>query len=409
MPMRKSEGEGSRPWPWRLTGNPHLGIARRHGRNSSPSRLEIKERAPPAVSDGTPAAEAAGEGARLTAGAGKSTEGNLNQCQPIVVTGDSCINPAMKRRSLLLMAVLIGLSPIAIAEANQQRDLRNDTGAPIVVTGERPTREQARERATTFVRQVGVARGDIAAARWADRICPRVLGIAQAYSAIVEARMRQIAEAAGMRVAPPGCRTNITVSFVGDAAALMRDINERSPTRLNEVPRGERAAMLNGAAPIRWWYLTEIRSRHQMRNAPQSVETRAGESASTSSVTSSTLDVEALSQYSSSLISTQGARAIVDANVVIDLDGAEGQSLQAVAAYAAFVAYSEVHPSSPPPAGSILGMFGPETGLRGLTDWDMAFLRALYQLPLDREARRHRGLLVRDMVNYQMTQGDPGS
>jgi hypothetical protein len=31
----------------------------------------------------------------------------------------------------------------------------------------------------------------------------------------------------------------------------------------------------------------------------------------------------------------------------------------------------------------------------------MAFLRALYNLPLDREARRHRGMLVRDMVSFQ--------
>lgn len=315
----------------------------------------------------------------------------------------------MKPRSLLIAAVFSGLPLTAVAQANQQRDLRNDTEAPIVVTGVRPTREQARERATTFVRQIGVARGDVAAARWGDRVCPRVVGIAQAYSQIVEARMRQIAEAAGVAVAPAGCRPNITVSFVGDAAALVREIDQRSPTRLSEVPRGERAAMLNGDAPVRWWYRTETRSRHQMRNAPQSVTTATDSGGAGQSVTSSTLDVESLSQYSSSLISTQGARAIVDANVVIDLDGAEGRSLQAVAAYAAFVAFSEVHRSDPPPAGSILGLFSPESDARGLTDWDMAFLRALYQLPLDREARRHRGLLVRDMINHQMAPGAPGS
>ena len=101
------------------------------------------------------------------------------------------------------------------------------------------------------------------------------------------------------------------------------------------------------------------------------------------------------------MISTFGVRTIVDANVVVDLDRAEGRSLQAVAAYAAFVAFAEVRPSEPPPAGSILGMFRDEQQARGLTDWDMAFLRALYQIPLDRRARRHRGMLVRDMVAFQ--------
>jgi hypothetical protein len=46
-------------------------------------------------------------------------------------------------------------------------------------------------------------------------------------------------------------------------------------------------------------------------------------------------------------------------------------------------------------------MFGAEPQADALTDWDMAFLRSLYQIPLDRNARRHRGMLVRDMVNFQ--------
>ncbi|MGE0178723.1 MAG: hypothetical protein AB7O91_02745 [Sphingomonas sp.] len=310
----------------------------------------------------------------------------------------------MRRCSTVFLAAVLGPALIGPAEANLQlRDLRNDTAAPIVVTGERPTRAQARARAASFVREVGIARGDTAAARWTDPVCPRVLGIAQPYSGIVEERMREIARAAGMLVAPAGCRTNVSVSFVGDAAGLMREIDRRSPTRLQEVPRNERDAMLNGDAPVRWWYLTETRSRHRMRNAAQSVRTQqgGGGTGGRSQESSPTMELESLSEYNSSIISTFGARTIIDANVVVDLDRAEGRSLQAVAAYAAFVSFAEVRPSERPPAGSILGMFADETEARGLTDWDMAFLRALYQLPLDRPARRHRGLLVRDMVNYQ--------
>lgn len=308
----------------------------------------------------------------------------------------------MTRRAFL-SAVMVGFSLTAIAEASQTRDLRNDREAPIVVTGERVTREQARERATTFVRQVGIARGETPAARWADPVCPRVLGIAQPYAGIVEARIREIAQAAGVPVAAGDCGTNVSVSFVGDAAGLMREIDRRSPTRLQEVPQDLREAMLNGEAPVRWWYLTETRSRHRMRNAPQAVRTQqgGGGTGGRSLESSPTLDLESLQEYGSSVISTYGVRTIIDANVVVDLDRAEGRSLQAVAAYAAFVAFSEVRPSTPPPSGSILGMFVADQQARGLTDWDMAFLRALYQLPLDRQARRHRGTLVRDMVEFQ--------
>lgn len=309
----------------------------------------------------------------------------------------------MKTRLILgASAALLAFALPAAADQGPLRNLRNDADAPIVVTGQRPTREQARERATTFVRQVGVARGDTAAARWSDPVCPVVRGIAEPYAGMVRARMLAIAEAAGVAVAAAPCRTNVSVNFVGDAAALMREIDRRSPTRLNEVPRDEREAMLTGDAPIRWWYLTETRSRHRMRNAPQSIQTQtSGATGGRSAEASSALEVESLQEYGSSMISTFGARAIIDANVVIDLDRVEGQTLEAIGAFAAMVAFAEVRPSQPPPAGSILGLFGADAGARSLTDWDMAFLRALYALPLDRQARRHRGILVREMVNFQ--------
>jgi hypothetical protein len=46
-------------------------------------------------------------------------------------------------------------------------------------------------------------------------------------------------------------------------------------------------------------------------------------------------------------------------------------------------------------------LFGSETPPRELTGQDKAFLLALYRLPLDRQALRHRGLLVREMVAAQ--------
>lgn len=303
-----------------------------------------------------------------------------------------------------LRRILLGLClvPLLTAAQTGTRNFVTDPDAPIVVTGQRPTREQAHARAVTFVRQVGVARGDTSAARFVDPVCPRVMGIAQPYAGMVLTRMRAIAEAAGIAVGREGCQSNVSVSFVGDAGALMREIDRRSPTRLNEVPRDEREAMLNGDAPVRWWYLTETRSRYRTRNAPQSLQTETGSQAGGSSTTSGALEAEAMAHYDAgSHVSNAVNRAIVDANVVIDLDGVEGRSLQAVAAYAAFVAFSEVRRSDPPPTGSILGMFGAEPQADALTDWDMAFLRALYQIPLDRAARRHRGMLVRDMVNFQ--------
>jgi hypothetical protein len=200
-----------------------------------------------------------------------------------------------------------------------------------------------------------------------------------------------------MRVASAGCRANISVRFVTDAVAVMQEIDRRAPTRLQEVAVTEREALVSGNAPIRWWYATELRGRHGMRSTTQTLNTDAGAGGGPSTP----IQVESIAQYDSSTISSQVNRALVGASVVIDVNRVEGQPLVGVAAYAALVAFAEVHPSEPPPSGSILGLFGAQTGATALTDWDMAFLRALYNLPLDREARRHRGMLVRDMVNFQ--------
>lgn len=310
----------------------------------------------------------------------------------------------MSRRLSLVLCASLALGLAGPVEAQQLRDLRSDPDAPIVVSGSRSPREQVRDRAVEFVRQVGVARGQQAAARWLDPVCPRVLGIADPYSGIVEQRMRAIAAEIGMLVAPEDCRTNVSVSFVGDAEALMREIDRRSPTRLQEVPVDVRDALIEGDAPIRWWYLTETRSRHRMRNAPQAVETTHGGIGGTggrSAESSPALEVESLTEYNSSIISTYGVRAIIDANVVIDLDRVEGMALEAIAAYAAFVAFVEVRTGDPRAPGSILGIFSTDPNTRSLTEWDMTFLRSLYRLPLDRSSRRHRGTLVRDLVNAQ--------
>jgi hypothetical protein len=296
----------------------------------------------------------------------------------------------MKRQLSLLACAGFWLA--GSAEAQRPGRPSGDPDDPIIVTGSRLTREQAREQAGDYVRQVGVARGLAPAARWIDPVCPRVRGIAEPYARIVEARMRGIAQETGIQTADKGCHPNISVSFVGNAEALMKVIGRRSPIRFREVPPEAREALINGDLPIRWWYLTDERTKGGVSRVPHSIPT-----------TGAPLQVEAFGHYNSSIVGTQMNRAIVEAGVVIDLDRVEGRRLDAIAAYAAFVAFAEVRAGATPPAGSVLGMFGrdgePQGG--GLTKHDRTFLRALYRLPLDRTARRLRGRLVSDMVEAQ--------
>jgi hypothetical protein len=277
---------------------------------------------------------------------------------------------------------------------------------PIVVTGARLSPREARARAVAFVQGTGVASGERPVARWVDPVCLNVIGISDRHAGLVAERVKRIAAAAGVPIARGNCQNNVAVVFTGDAGETVREVERRAPRRLEEVTGETRRRLVDGNAPIRWWYTTQPRSRHNMRASTNSPGFAAGEGSGAEGASGpgsggSALagDIPNLYHYNSSLISTQAVRALVSASVIVDVNAMDRMPLEAVAAYVAMVAFAEIRENDFSAPGSIMGMFeNSPTAARGLTEWDMAFLRALYRLPLDRDARRHRGILVRDLL-----------
>jgi hypothetical protein len=69
------------------------------------------------------------------------------------------------------------------------------------------------------------------------------------------------------------------------------------------------------------------------------------------------------------------------------------------------VTFAEID-AGPPPSDSILGLFHPSSVESSITDWDMAFLKSLYRMPLDRRSRIQRGHLVEALLSERLPQGD---
>lgn len=269
----------------------------------------------------------------------------------------------------------------------------------IVVTGDRLTPAEARQRAVAFVNATGVAAGDTPVARWVDPVCPKAVGLAERHAAIVERRMRRIATEAGIRVGPENCQGNIEIRFTDNSNDVLRQFQERAPRRLAQVTGVNRDRLLADPQPIRWWYSTDLRSRHGMSSQSSGPNWINICGSSTGAGSGIPTGVPSVYHYNSSMVSTQAVRALVDAVVLIDVSRIDRMHLDSIAAYAAMVAFAEIRESDFAAAGSILGLFEDSpTAPRALTEWDMAFLRVLYRLPLDRDARRHRGILVRDLL-----------
>jgi hypothetical protein len=294
-----------------------------------------------------------------------------------------------------LLAIGMGATLAAAPAAPPRPEGENK---PIIVQGERLPEAVARQRASQFVRATGVAEGTVAAARWTDPVCPQVQGLEEIGKRAAEAKMRSIATTAGIKVAPEGCKPNIVVTFTADGAGLARNIHRLEPRRLGLLSPQAKDAMLTGAAPIRWMYSTEVRGRRGERLSEGGGGQTAPATHDGSGAGSSMGGDSTMMQYESSIISTGVNRVLTSAIVIIDTDQAMGRRLDPLAAYAALVAFAEIRNSDAKPDGSILGLFASTAPPRDLTVQDVAFLRALYQMPLDREAMRHRGQLVQGMA-----------
>ncbi|MBX9796247.1 MAG: hypothetical protein K2Y03_05090 [Sphingomonas sp.] len=297
----------------------------------------------------------------------------------------------MMMRRLNLSALCIALS--ASASVHAQNAVATPQ-ADIVVTGERLSREEARQQAAAYVRHVGVTASQQGVARWIDPVCPKVRGIDDKLAHYVEGRIRRIASAAGAPLAKDRCEPNLIVSFVADASAAAQFVVRRQPGQLAEVQAQDRHALLNGDAPVRWWYSTEIRGKDgdRLSGAPPVFASIQGGVPGQSLPSNG--DTTYLSQYSNGIISTQTARAIIAATVVVDVNRAAGVRLESIAEYAAFVSLAEIRPTRDVQRSSILALFSGADKARQLTDLDSRFLQALYQLPLDRYSRQQRGLLI---------------
>jgi len=296
-----------------------------------------------------------------------------------------------------LLALGLGIS--LIAATNAPPPASGSEKNPIIVQGERLPEAVLEERATQFVRATGVAAGRTPAARWIDPVCVQVQGLEEVGKRAAEAKIRSIAASVGIAVAPNSCRPNIVVNFTSDGAGLAQEIHRRDSRRLAQLSARARDNILNSSAPIRWIYSTELRGRDgQMVNADGGAGQTAPATHDGSGAGSSLGGDMTMMHYENSIVSTLTNRILTSAIVIIDTDHAMGRKLDSLAAYAALVAFAEIRNLDATPDGSILGMFEAGAPPRGLTPQDTAFLRALYRIPLDREAMRHRGQLVHEIA-----------
>jgi hypothetical protein len=232
---------------------------------------------------------------------------------------------------------------------------------PVTVEARR-RRQLIDERVSEFVRTiVGSAKAE-SVARWKVPVCAIAAGLTVSQADFVRHRIKMIASDAGVPLGMGDCAPNLIVIVTPEPAAFLKDWWAEEHRLFNrDRGLGGVDRMIRTDQPVRVW--------HNACNVPPGLGFElSGQPNCGTGATGSRLTWNAV-------------RAIYSAIVVVDLDDIEGLTFGQVADYVAMVGLAQLRKDAElGDASTILGLFaaGDADRPKGLTDWDQAFLKAVY-------------------------------
>lgn len=258
------------------------------------------------------------------------------------------------RIARIAAALLLAAPALAIAAPAKDDD-------NIVVTGQGDVEEQIK----SFVGALTPAtpRGQIG--RFERALCPRAVGFTAEQRTAVEARMRMVAEGAGIDVAKPDCRPNLLVIATPDRDAFMKELGRKH------------AYLFGGRTPPE---IRKILAQPGSATAWQVEGTLAGDG--TEIKYESDVPVRRTTALPSRIVAP--VRPYIKGSVVV-LDGRVlvGFTTTQVADYALMRALAKIDPAKLESSNAptiLRALDAPEDSEvpTTLTQWDFAFLKGLY-------------------------------
>jgi hypothetical protein len=236
-----------------------------------------------------------------------------------------------------------------------------------------PQAEQAKlpELVNRFVEaHSGVSRSN-QLSRWAGPVCPQTGGLSAPFDAFVSARVKAVAASVGAPVEKrPNrnfpCRTNLLIAFTTTPQALMDDVRKHHPQMLGFHFTAQAQRLATVDHPIQAWYMTGTKAEGD-NVEPDDPHHRMPAGSAGSRLTS---------RLESQLM---GVLVVVDANRIV------GHQIGAIADDAAMLSLARanlVKGCSELP--TILDFLNPDCPAaadpRGLTRYDVAYLKGLYSI-----------------------------
>lgn len=254
----------------------------------------------------------------------------------------------------------------------------------IIVLG-RPLDQAARD----FVYNLSVPARGRGLARWRDTVCVGVVNLrgeaAQYLVDVISTRAGDL----GLRTGAPGCSPNVIITFADDGAGMARAMVEAEPAAFRvggtgmDLGRAALGRFQEGDAPVRWWHMALPINSETGRIAvriPGETDNEGNPSAPSISTFGSLL---------TTIIRDDLNKVII----IVDVDGVAHLTGPQLADYLAMVAFAQIDPRGDTTGfPTILNVIDNPASADGMTDWDLAFLEALYRD--DRALRRNPAMLA---------------
>ena len=268
-----------------------------------------------------------------------------------------------------LLPSLVRALPAAAALASVPAAAQPETGAGA--------------EARAFVEAIaGAPRGQVA--RFHDPVCPIAEGLPEGHNAALEARLRELAAAAGAQISRDRrCRANLVVLVADDPEAAVAALRRRRPDIFGGLPASDISRALGAAGPVRSWRSSEIRR----------IEAAAITEQRYSALNQ---DVHLHHGVPASLLRQPTRRELRLSVVMFDLSAIDGLTLMQIADHAAMLGLSSTDDPGQVAVPSILGLFtNASSRAPAASRWDLFYLRALYGSDGSLAGAAQRGTLAR--------------
>ena len=308
-----------------------------------------------------------------------------------------------------LLKILGGVAllciPVSFASATiEQPETAAEDITEILVIGEKARKK----RIQTFIKSaIRPTRGD-QYARYHKRVCPVAMGLPEEHNRVIEQRMLQVADAAGIKTGKPGCRTNMGIVIVHEAVDFMSEIRSSHPTIFNGISIIGRDRIMAGSGPAYAWNIVETRGGDGSSEGNSSgqfsnqvgTSTQSGGGGPIALHTSAPTNFRSYRSPNSRLV--KAVRQELNMSVVlIEKSALEGVDLRQVADYGLLRLLTDTRDIATDQVSerSILTLFSDRKNSveppLSITAWDFAFLKALYKTPSNRTAAQQRSAMAR--------------